>query len=116
MGVPKMIVSPEGAEILEKGSPEFTFMTFIPNWFPGIGEEVLRIRLGDDLYKKGFEIAMANGWIIVVPVDGIFRTPRLVLKEDRVRNLLRCVDEGIKISEEDMRMLRQRKLVKLILV
>ena len=116
MGRVRYAPTKAGFKIIDEGSPEYTFMQLIPVWYPGIHEAVLRARLGDELYERGFNIAMNNGWIIVVPFDGIFRTPRLTLGKDRIRENLLRVEAGEVLGPDEMRELRHRNLIKLILI
>lgn len=115
MGRVKWVLTAKGEDIADRGSPEWNLLQLVPHQHPGISLENLQLRLGDD-FAEGFDRAMCNGWIIVIPIDGAFRTPRLRLTDDRIRSLCVMISKGQKLDIDDERLLRRRKLITMDLV
>lgn len=110
----RWVLTPAGEAIIRNGSPEFNFMQLIPSTYPGISPPVLKARLGVEEYEECFDICMTNGWLIVIPIDGMFRAPRVNFDVDHVREMLRKpINE---LDRTELSVLRRRNLIKLQMI
>ncbi|KAI5660966.1 hypothetical protein M9H77_20289 [Catharanthus roseus] len=127
----KWVLTQEGSQYAEAGSPEVQLFLAIPN--EGITQEDLQKKLDPSLFKIGWQQAIKNKWIEVIKsrdsgksqdagkLQGSGKKSQDSAKsqvsrkvenvEDRVKDLLIKIQNGEDVGSEDIDALKRRKLI-----
>ncbi|KAI5659759.1 hypothetical protein M9H77_28552 [Catharanthus roseus] len=110
----RWVLTQEGAQYAEAGSPEIQLFLAIPN--EGITQEDLQKKLDPSLFKIAWQQAIKNKWIEVVKSrdsgsSRMLGSHRVENVEDRIKDLLVKIQNGEDVGSEDIDALKRRKLI-----
>ncbi|CAM9546722.1 unnamed protein product, partial [Ectocarpus sp. 13 AM-2016] len=107
------VVSAEGQRVIEEGSPEMRVLECVPVGSDGISKASLEAALGADVVKIGLGQCMKNKWVAKgeggVLVRGANGGDGAV--EDAAKELLKKVEGGETLGDQQAKDLKRRKLV-----
>ncbi|CAB1114113.1 unnamed protein product [Ectocarpus sp. CCAP 1310/34] len=107
------VVSAEGQRVIEEGSPEMRVLECVPVGSDGISKAGLEAALGADVVKIGLGQCMKNKWVAKgeggVLVRGANGGDGAV--EDAAKELLKKVEGGETLGDQQAKDLKRRKLV-----
>ncbi|KAI3855839.1 hypothetical protein MKX03_036993 [Papaver bracteatum] len=105
------VLTGEGESYSEEGSPEFQIFSAVPP--EGISlAELKKIIYDAKLFKIGSSTAIKNQWIEIVKDQKVYRKVEGT-NGDRIKDLLLQVKKNQSVADDDVTMLKKRKLIKL---
>lgn len=104
----RWILTDEGNSYTVAGSPEVQFFMVVPP--EGISREQLQKKVDPTIYKIGCSQAIKNKWIDMGKTNVSRKVENV---EDRVKDLLKRIQDGQVIDVKDIEDLKKRKLITL---
>ncbi|XP_077218091.1 phenylalanyl-tRNA synthetase, putative / phenylalanine-tRNA ligase [Tasmannia lanceolata] len=102
------VLTDEGKSYVLLGSPEVQFFLAVPP--EGISREDLQKKVDPSIYKIGCSQAAKNKWVEIGKSLVIRKVPHV---EDRVKDLLKRIQNGEVVDPKDVDDLKKRKLIAL---
>ncbi|XP_071734535.1 phenylalanine--tRNA ligase alpha subunit, cytoplasmic-like [Rutidosis leptorrhynchoides] len=96
----------EGKTYASNGSPEFQLYSAIPS--EGISCAELKTKLGDLVFKIGWQQAIKNKWLEMGKAQVSRKVDHV---EDNVKAMLLKIDDGEALDQQDLDALKRRKLI-----